>query len=176
MEVAVQRRHGEGCECRRCRGLRGAVDGVPFADGNLAAATHLAYVSEARLSEDERTRELEGEIFEAAPWITATDKVTVTLLAITLTRVERGVAAMKVVDDLNENPVAPYLAGKDAPGLATLRNDLRLWIRQAAQLASSLGLDPLSRSRLGVNVARIQESPVMRMQREARERELEAAS
>jgi hypothetical protein len=35
-----ERRHGEGCECRRCSGLRGAIDGVPFEPRNDAHLLH----------------------------------------------------------------------------------------------------------------------------------------
>src|SRR5207253_552094 len=128
---------------------------------NRAGEKHGCYST--RLAEDPRVHELEEVICDSAPWITETDRITVQLLAITLARLERGVAALAVVDDASGNPAAPYLVG-DRAALSTLRNDVRLWVGQAAKLASSLGLDPLSRSRLGVNVARIRESPVVEMQ------------
>jgi hypothetical protein len=42
-------KHGEGCECRRCAGLRGAIDGVPFEAGNVVSLKHGA-TSERRIS------------------------------------------------------------------------------------------------------------------------------
>lgn len=150
-EVATVERagHGAGCQCRRCVGLRGALDGVPFEPGNRASERHGAY--SARLGEDPRTAELAAGIREAASWIGATDDVTVSLLAVTLRRVERAVAAIEAADALSENPLAPYLTNDGA--LRTLRDDMRGWMRLAASLASDLGLSPTSRARLGLDVA-----------------------
>lgn len=169
----VERRHGDGCGCRRCVGLNGAEDGRPFEPGNEIAVTHGAYVSLQRLATDERVlADVEQIRATMEPYWDSAYEPVVELLAIVRERVRRAQAALEQVDGLNDNPVAPYLAG-DRDALATLRGDLRGWIREARALAASLGLDPLSRSRLGVNVARIRESPVLEMQR--RVRELEAS-
>lgn len=167
----IERRHGPDCECDRCKGWQpGNEHGVRFEQGNQLAKTHGAYSTQ--IAQGEETLALADQIRESMPWYVPTDAVTVSLLAITLIRVKRAVAAIEAADAMHENPLAPYLV-KDAAALRTLREDVRLWIGQAHKLASSLGLDPLSRSRLGVNVARIEESIVAKMQRQARE--LEAA-
>jgi hypothetical protein len=80
------------------------------------------------------------------------DEQTIWLLAITLRRVERGTAAVEQADAVI-GPDRPLAAYGDKLELKALREDLRGWIRLAAQLAESLGLSPQSRSRLGLNVA-----------------------
>jgi hypothetical protein len=145
----AERRHGPGCECRRCAGLRGAVDAVPFAAGNTASVRHGAY--SGRIGEDERTLAIADEVRRSASWITASDEPAVRLLAVTLCRTERAVAAIEEADKLSSNPLSPYLAKDTA--LKALRDDVRGWVRLAAQLASELGLTPTSRARLGLDVA-----------------------
>lgn len=168
--VAVERRHGEGCLCVRCVGFDGTNErGRPFQPGHTLSTTHGCY--SLRLADDPRTLELATWIRDAMPLSSRSDEVTITLLSVTLRRVERAVAAIEAADAQHEDdPLASYMA-KDAAALRSLREDVRLWIGQAAKLAGSLGLNPLARSRLGLNVARAEESVVVALQREARERE-----
>lgn len=148
-ELAPVERHADGCSCKRCAGLRGAVDGVPFGPGNTASMRHGAY--SGRIGEDERTLSIADEVRGSASWVGPTDEPTVRLFAVTMCRVERAVAAIEEADRLSSNPLSPYLAKDGA--LKALRDDVRGWIRLAAQLANELGLTPTSRARLGLDVA-----------------------
>jgi Phage terminase, small subunit len=137
-------RHGSGCACRRCAG---------FEPGNEAAVRHGSYVSPARLASDPRTRAIADEVRASMPAYSPADEVTIELLAVTLRRVERATAAIEANDDMaGDSPLSPYLI-PDAGAVRALRDDLRSWVNTAAKLAASLGLTPLSRAKLGLDVA-----------------------
>jgi hypothetical protein len=84
------------------------------------------------------------------------DEPTVRLLALALARCEAATAALDAADATTDGkPLTAYLA-ENAGALARLREDLRSWLSTAAKLTNALGLSPLSRSRLGLNVAMTQ--------------------
>jgi hypothetical protein len=140
------------CKCKRCVGLNGADDGVRFERGNELAMRHGALVGAQRLANDPATVALADGIRASMPTYVASDEVTIELLAITMRRVERATAAVDVADGMiGERPLAAY--NFKGPELKALRDDLRGWIRLCANLADSLGMSPLARSRLGLNVA-----------------------
>lgn len=149
--VAVERdRHGPGCTCKRCVGLRGAVDGVPFEPGNSAAVTHGAY---STLLIGPRATEIADGLREIVPVSSPSDEPTIRLLAQTLARVERASAALDAADStFGARPLGAYLI-EDAVKLQRLREDLRGWINTASRLANDLGLTPTSRARLGLDIA-----------------------
>jgi hypothetical protein len=101
-------------------------------------------VSAARLATDPDTREIADAIQASLPFATPGSEATVELLAITLHRIRRAVAAIDRADTEGEvrTPAEhglPY---------ARLRDELRGWIRLAAKLAGDLALTPASFARL----------------------------
>jgi hypothetical protein len=150
--VTVAATHDDSCACVRCRG---------FAPANQHATRHGAY-STIQLSV--RAAELRDELVEVMPVYSPADEPTVRLLALALARCEAATAALDAADAMTEGkPLAPYLI-ENAGALARLREDLRSWLSTSAKLANALGLSPLSRSRLGLNVARTEASLVLAMQ------------
>jgi hypothetical protein len=145
--------HSSDCGCVRCRGFeRGNELGRQFELGNKVAERHGALVSASRLASDPATVALADGIRASMPSYAASDEVTIELLAITMRRVERATAAIDAADSMiGERPLAAY--NFKGPELKSLRDDLRSWIRLCASLADSLGMSPLARSRLGLNVA-----------------------
>jgi hypothetical protein len=138
--------HGSACGCVRCAG---------FQPGHELSLRHGAY-STIRLSA--RAAELRDELVAVMPIYSPADEPTVRLLALALARCEAATAALDEADEMTEGkPLAPYLI-ENAGALARLREDLRSWLSTSAKLANSLGLSPLSRSRLGLNVARTESS------------------
>lgn len=148
--VPVEReRHGDGCACRRCSGWESA---------NQAAVRHGSYASPARLSSDERTQELADGIRRAMPVYTAADEPAVQMLAITMRRVERATEAIEAADAMaGDHPIAEYLADT-APKLLALRDDLRGWLRLSARLAGDLGMTPMARARLSLDLVRTEDA------------------
>jgi hypothetical protein len=136
-------KHTAACDCKKCRGLRGASDGVPFEFGHELSTTHGAYSASSRLANDPRTREIADEIAAVAPVYEPADTVTFDLLAITLRRIQLANAAVERAD----------ANGSAAPVAKALRDDLRGWIRLARSLAGDLGLTPAARARMGLDVA-----------------------
>lgn len=132
--------HAAGCACKRCRG---------FERGNELAVTHGAHVSRARLSRDPATLEMAAELWESLPVCSPADRVAVELLAVTLQRVKRAVAAIEEADGWTESsPLASYVT-ESADSLSRLRQDLRSWISLARKLGADLGLNPSARASLG---------------------------
>ena len=132
--------------------LRDGANGLRRAEpGNQIALKHGANSTFAIAP---RAAELAGELRQVVPTYSPADEVSVRLLAITLARIERAVAALERVDGAaGENPLGPYL-GDSAEVMRWLRTDLRLWVASAGRLAESLGLTPTSRAKLGLDVAR----------------------
>lgn len=105
----------------------------PFGLGNQAAQKHGAYASKLGVRVDEIAEELKvsmGDTFDEA------FAPTVHLLAITLCRIERA--------------FVPVVEGEENPSLTTA---LLGWINTAKRLCETLGLTPLSRARLDLNLA-----------------------
>lgn len=97
------------CDCRRCAGLNGVKDGVPFEPGNEMAVSHGALVSATRLAQDPATIALADDIRASMPSYVESDEVTIELLAITMRRVERATAAIEVADStIGERPLAAH--------------------------------------------------------------------
>jgi hypothetical protein len=146
--------HGADCGCVRCRGFeQGNELGRQFKPDNDLSTRHGALASAKRLANDPETIALADGIRASMPSYAASDEVTIELLAITMRRVERATAAVDVADGMiGERPLAAY--NVKGPELKALRDDLRGWIRLCASLADSLGMSPLARSRLGLNVVR----------------------
>jgi hypothetical protein len=101
-------------------------------------------VSAARLAADPETRDIADAIIASLPFATPGSETTVELLAITLHRIRRAVAAIDRADTDAQSGTATE---HDLP-LAKLRDDLRGWIRLAAKLAGDLALTPASFARL----------------------------
>jgi hypothetical protein len=121
----------------------------PFERRNSAATKHGAY---STLRVGPRAAELADEIREAMPLRSPADEATLRLLALALARVEAASAALDRVDQNSASELSPYMI-ESAPQLGRLREDLRSWLSTAAKLAASLGLTPVSRAKLGLNVA-----------------------
>ena len=113
---------------------------APFERGNEAAVTHGA-TAVVKLAP--RAAEIADEIRTLMPVRDQADEPSVRLLALTLAQVEAGyayVAGVGLVDeDGNARPVLRHLGQM---------------INTAARLCDRLGLSPLGRSELGLNVAR----------------------
>jgi hypothetical protein len=76
-------------------------------------------------------------------------------LALVYRRIELSAAALEVADrELADRRLAAYRDG--ASFLARLREDHRAWLRVAGRIEEELGRTPLSRSKLGLNVAAAQ--------------------
>jgi hypothetical protein len=91
-----------------------------------------------------RAREVVDELRPTLPLFSPADEPVLRLLAIALVRVERAAAALDAADEVRE--------------LAALKADLRGWIASARNLANDLGLTPTSRARLGLDLARAEDT------------------
>ena len=105
-------RHVVGvCQCKRCRGLDGAKDGVPFEPGNEMSLRHGALVSARRLASDPETVALAHEVRHSMPSYSESDEPTVWLYAIAVRRVQRATEAIEKADEIAAGrPLAGYLA------------------------------------------------------------------
>jgi hypothetical protein len=135
---------------------RGNGTRPPFEAGNRAAVRHGGY---RLVGISDRAAEIADQIRETLPAYSAADEPVLTLLALTLGRIERGVAALEAVDE-NSSPLGQYLSASDgpslAPDLARLREDVRKWVGLARRLSGDLGLTPTSRAKLGLDIAATQ--------------------
>jgi hypothetical protein len=128
--------------------------------------THAAY---STLKLAPRAEQLATELRHVVPVYTAADEPTVRLLAVTLARIERATAALDELDEQtgDRSALGPYLIA-EAPKLQRLREDLRGWINTARRLAGDLGLNPTSRAKLGLDIARTEDA-LERLASEGRE-------
>ncbi len=133
---------------------RGNGSWPAFEKGNGAALRHGAYSPGAFAP---RAAELERQIYEDASWLGPSDAVAVSLLCRTVSRIELADAAVQQVDESAALPLSPYM-GDSREALDRLRRDLRSWINLAAKLCAELGLTAASRARLGLDVARTQDT------------------
>jgi hypothetical protein len=127
----------------------------PFSPGNTAAETHGSYRSDLALSRDERVAELAESIEATQPVSHPADAGGIWRLALVYRRLERSAAALDEVDGMvAEKPTLAYGQGRE--WLDRLRADHARWLRAASQIEAELGRTPLSRSKLGLNVAAAQ--------------------
>jgi hypothetical protein len=134
--------HGPACSCQHCRGFPTGVE-------NPGKLSHGAYSSALRLRG--RAEEIEAAIRESLPNYSPSDEASISLLSLTLVRVERASEALDMVHERTQNALGPY-AGKGADSFERLRRDLRSWISLAARLSDRLGLSPASRVSLGADL------------------------
>lgn len=102
-----------------------------------------------------RADELAQLIREVVPIYAPADEAVIRLLAVTLARVERAVAALDKIDEaIADDPLRAY-AGSEAAAktLERLRADCRGWINTSKRLTSELGMTPASRAKLGLDTA-----------------------
>ena len=143
--------HGPGCTlgddgepCVRCAG---------FQPGNALALTHGSY---ARLRLQPRATALREELAQLVPFGTETDGPAIDLLAITLTQVER--AGLVLAVEQAENAARLSVGAPPSDRLDRLAADARAWVKTAAKLLDQLGMTPLARARLGLDVANTRRS------------------
>jgi hypothetical protein len=107
----------------------------PLESGNARSVTHGAY---AVLQLGDRVAEIADELTPLVPGYRPADQVAVRLLALSVARIERAVAALDEAD-----------VGQ----LARLEADMRGWVNTARRLVVDLALTPTARARLGIDVA-----------------------
>ena len=134
----------------------------PFEPGNTAAVTHGAW--SAAIVEP-LALELLEEVRPTVTWWTPADEPTVQAWA----RVE--VRIRRITEWLSEHG-GEITAEGDVVGAANMLSRLE---KNAESLRSKLGLDPLSRSKLGKNVAQGQHSAAQAMAAQANRRAQELA-
>ena len=124
----------------------------PATTGNTLAVKHGSYVSEVRLSEDPRVRELLDFILETQPVSHPCDAGAAWRLAMVYRRLEISDAALVEADRAAaEHPTAAY-ADKSA-WLDRLRADHDRWQSRAGKIEDQLGRNPAARAKLGLHLA-----------------------
>jgi len=133
----------------------------PFERGNEIATKHGSY---ALVGLAPRAEELAAGLREVVPVASMADETAIALLALTLARVERATAALDRLDEIGDESGSALSAytSSEAQKFDRLREDLRGWLRLARTLCSDLGLTPVSRAKLGLDIARA-ESEVGRL-------------
>lgn len=122
-------------------GAARAYSWPPFEEGNVAGVRHGAYaVVSLRADAEAKAELLRGLV----PVHNEADEPAIRMLAVILTRVERGAAAL---DQAAEE-------GTQAP--ASLEKDLRSWINTAAIYLEMLACSPRSRARLGIDLSQLE--------------------
>jgi hypothetical protein len=119
--------HGPNCPCTRCRG---------FEPGNEVSTRHGAY---ATVNLGPRVDELADLIRPTVPTYRSGDEVMLRVLCLALTRLERSADAQGEM--------------KDATELHRLRQDERGWANTVRRYLDDLGLSPMARARLKLDVA-----------------------
>jgi hypothetical protein len=124
----------------------------PFSPGHALSERHRSYVSELKLSNDERVAELASSIAETQPVSHPADAGAIWRLALVYRRLELSAAALDDADaSLAQRPLAAY---RDGVGfLERLRRDHRAWLREAGGIEAELARTPASRARLGLHLA-----------------------
>jgi Phage terminase, small subunit len=134
--------HGPDCSCTRCRGFEEG-NGYRVGEGNQLAVTHGAY-SPAVLRA--KVDELADEISSIVPASNEADQPTIRLLALALARIEAA------HDWLQSQPHGLFRDGKGTP--QPILKQLSTWENSAARLCDRLGLTPVSRASLGLDLVR----------------------
>jgi hypothetical protein len=152
--------HADGCTCTRC---------VGFAPGNDLAVRHGALRADAVIAAEPRTKAILAWIEETAVVGAPCDHMTELRLAIVYRRIELATSALDESDRAaGDRPVASYAGGKD--WLPSLRADLDRWMSRATTLERELGRTPLSRAKLGLDLAATKRELSVIEYYEARER------
>jgi hypothetical protein len=108
----------------------------PFEPGNDAALKHGAY---ATVQLGERVDVLADSIRDLVPSYRAADEIAVRMLCLALARLERSAGAIDSTTDPTE--------------LGRLRSDERGWANTVRRYLNDLGLSPMSRAKLRLDVA-----------------------
>ena len=158
--------HGPDCACVRCTG---------FQPGHTLSLKHGA---RSVLQNRRRAEEIRERLVEDAPLVAPADGAIFDVAANLLAHSERALA---VLESAQREELAAIRAGTplkpdQRQNLARLSQDTRGWLNSAMRALDRLGMSPLSRAQLGLDVARARESIVVTLQREAREREMEVRS
>jgi hypothetical protein len=115
----------------------------PFGVGNLAAVKHGAQAAAWRLAP--RTLGIADSLRPLVPGFSEGDEVTLRLLALVLARLELAELWLGEQGTI-------FRPGRKGETFSVVRL-MSTWEAQAAKLASSLGLSPASRARIGSDVA-----------------------
>jgi hypothetical protein len=140
---------------------RGQASGLPargyswpaFERGNSAAVKHGAY---AVVQLAPRAAEFAEDVRARMPLYSPADEGAVQHYAMLRARLERASQALEAADEASAgDPQSSYLEGSSEriDRLARLRDDARRWHRLVLAYERELGLTPLARSRLGLNIA-----------------------
>jgi hypothetical protein len=137
--------HGPDCLCTRCAG---------FQPGNELARRHGRWVSDVRLSQDDRVAEHAERIEETQPIGHPADAGAIWRLALCYRRVEFAAAALAEADAATEGrPMAHFAGGPVAEAVDRMKADLDRWLARASKLEAELGRTPSSRAKLGLHLA-----------------------
>jgi hypothetical protein len=141
--------HGPDCACSRC---------VGFLPGNTAAVTHGTRRSAVALSKDPAFAEILDDVRPRVPGYSHHAEPAVQLLSLTLTRVTKATAALDTLDEAMAGRELGSYTVEDAAKFQRLREDLRGWVNSASRLLDALGMTPTARARLGLDVARTEDT------------------
>jgi hypothetical protein len=126
---------------------------TPFKPGNGAAVTHGSY-SKMRLAP--RAAELANELREIVPAYAPSDEPTIQVLSIVLAQLET--ASIVLASATREQVERACRGQRETPSqrdsLSRLQADARGWANTARRYLSDLGMTPVSRSALGLNIVR----------------------
>jgi hypothetical protein len=128
---AARQSHGPDCACTRCRG---------FEPGNDLGLRHGSYASPVRLGEE--VEQLAAEIAPLVPAYRDSDGPLVQLLALVFRRIARAEPAISEAEERGDLEVTK-----------ALRSDQRGWANTATRILADLGMSPVARARLGLDVA-----------------------
>ena len=129
----------------------------PFAKGNDTAVRHGA---RARLKLAPRAEQIAASLREVAPIASPADDATIDLLAMVLAQVERATLVLGAIQarELERVQSGGNLDPADRDDLRRLASDARSWTNTALRYFEALGLTPLSRAKLGLDVARTEDT------------------
>ena len=138
------RRHGEDCDCTRCRG---------FAAGNDLSIRHGCY---SVLQLQDRAEELAAHVREVAPLATEADSLAIDLVASVVAQFERASIVLSHVQAVEVERLhrGGRLTQPERDDLRRLSADARGWANTAKRYLELLGCFPASRTAMGLDVAR----------------------
>lgn len=147
MSLTAPASHGDSCGCVRCLG---------FSQGNDAAVRHGAY-SVLKLAP--RAEQIATSLRESVPISSASDNATIDVLGFVLAQLERANLVLSHVQDDELSQIRNgKLGAAQRDDLRRLAADARGWANTALRYSEALGLTPLSRARLGLDVARTEDT------------------
>jgi hypothetical protein len=137
-------RHDDACGCTRCRG---------FERGNELSLRHGCY---SVLKLRPRADEIRERLVRVAPVVAAADAAAFDLAAMLLARAERAALVEELAwaeeqDALRRGRVVPPEQRQD---LRRLSADSRGWANSALRVLDSLGMTPVARVKLGLDLLR----------------------